>query len=116
MLINGLIIILLCQFAGELLAYGLGLPIPGTIIGMVLLLLGLMLSQPCRQQVEPAVSVLIRHLTLLFFPIGAGLVLEWPTFAQHGSAIIIALTLGTLATIVIVAVGFNRLLNLRQHD
>jgi len=116
MLINGLIIILLCQFVGELLAYSLSLPIPGTILGMILLLLGLILSQPCRQQVEPAVSVLIRHLTLLFFPIGAGLVLEWPTFAQHGNAIIIALTLGTLATIVIVALGFNRLLNSKPHD
>lgn len=116
MLINGLIIILLCQFAGELIAHGLGLPIPGTIIGMLLLLLGLMLSHTCRQQTEPAVNALIRHLTLLFFPIGAGLILEWPTFSQYGNAIIVALVVGTLATIVMVSLLFNRLLNRRQHD
>lgn len=116
MILNGFIIILLCQFVGELLVHWLNLPIPGPIIGMLLLLIGLMLWQPCREQVEPAANVFIRHLTLLFFPIGAGLILEWPRFSQYGSALIVALVLGTIITIVLVALLLNRLLNQgKQH-
>lgn len=115
-MINGLIIILSCQLAGELIARGLGLPIPGTIVGMLLLLLGLVFFQTCRTQVQPAVKVLIQYLTLLFFPIGAGLILEWHTFAQHGMAIIVALAVGTVISIVAVSLLLHHLLAHKSND
>lgn len=111
MVINGLIILLLCQFLGELVVTGLNLPLPGTIMGMLILLLGLMLWQPLRNTVEPAAAVLIKHLTLLFFPIGVGLVLEWPRFSEYGAALIVSLVLGTLIAIPAVALVLNRLIN-----
>lgn len=110
MFINSFIILLLCQLLGELIVAGLGLPLPGTIVGMLILLLALIIWHPMRNLAAPAANVLINNLTLLFFPIGAGLILEWHRFSQHSVALVASLVIGTLLTIPAVALTLQRLL------
>src|ERR1700736_3937300 len=43
--IASLSLILLCQLTGEVMARGLGLPVPGPVIGLLLLLLLLLLAR-----------------------------------------------------------------------
>jgi len=70
--------LILCQFVGEVLARGLELPLPGPVVGL-LILLGLLAWRGGPDQVMKDTSGgLLRHLSLLFVPAGVGVVKRWP--------------------------------------
>ncbi len=69
----GLLDLLLCWAAGEVLSDLLDLPLPGPVVGLVLLL-GLLSLQGGEPRSGPVADVLLRHLGLLFVPAGAGVV------------------------------------------
>ena len=83
-MIASLSLILLCQLAGEVFVRGLGLPVPGPVVGLVFLLLLLLLARdrfavlargPLQGDgVENASRGLLAHLSLLFVPAGVGVV------------------------------------------
>ena len=75
-MLDGLLLLLLFQFLGEVLVHFTGLPIPGPVAGMVLLLIALIFRASSLHRVAPAANLLISNLVLLFFPIGVGIVLE----------------------------------------
>ena len=109
-MIDGLLLLLLFQFLGEMLVHFTGLPIPGPVAGMVLLLVALLLRSSVLQRVAPAANLLIGNLTLLFFPIGVGIVLEWQRYSAHGTALLAAVVGGTLVTLVLVTLLLKKLL------
>ena len=74
-MIEGLLILLLCQLAGTLVADTLHLPIPGAVLGMLLLLGLLAWRRPAEDApVMTASHHLLQHLPLLFVPAGVGVV------------------------------------------
>ncbi|MDD5948775.1 MAG: CidA/LrgA family protein [Lachnospiraceae bacterium] len=66
-------IILLISFLGEALNAVLPFPIPGSIYGMVLLLIGLMLHWIPLSAVHETGNFLIELMPLMFIPAGVGL-------------------------------------------
>jgi holin-like protein len=108
-MLDGLLILLVFQLMGEALVRLLDLPLPGPVAGMLLLLAALLTQDFFSERVAPAANMLIRHLTLLFFPIGVGLVLQWEQYAPHADALVLAIGAGTLLTLPLVA-GLFRLL------
>jgi putative effector of murein hydrolase LrgA (UPF0299 family) len=89
-------LILLCQLAGEAVARGFALPLPGPVIGLALLV-GLLLARdsisllefgPLRNDgVEKAARVLLAHMSLMFVPAGVGVVQKLDLIADRGVAI-----------------------------
>ena len=74
-MITGFIVLLGCQLIGEFAVRALGVPIPGPVVGMVLLFVVLVIRKPERTAgVVRAADGLLRHLQLLFIPAGAGIV------------------------------------------
>ena len=73
-LLDGITILLLYQLVGEGLALWLGLPIPGPLLG-ISLLLTLILRAGLADTLEPAAGALLAHLSLLFVPAGVGVLL-----------------------------------------
>src|SRR5215211_5733539 len=65
-------LILVCQIAGEALVRGAGLPLPGPVIGMLLLFL--LMRLPLPPELNDAADVLLKYLALLFVPAGVGAV------------------------------------------
>ena len=109
-MIDGLLLLLLFQFLGETLVHFSGIPIPGPVMGMVMLLIALLVRSTVLQRVAPAANLLIGNLTLLFFPIGVGIVLEWSRYSAHGAALLAAVIGGTLVTMVLVIALLKKLL------
>ena len=74
-MMGGLLVLLLCQLAGELISRGLDLPVPGPVIGM-LVLLGLLFARGERglPHVERAAEGVLDELPLLFIPAGVGVI------------------------------------------
>ena len=116
-------LILLCQLIGETVSRGLGLPLPGPVLGLLLLLIVLLArdrftilgSGPLRNSgVENVSKGLLAHLSLLFVPASVGVVQKLDLLAAHGIAIILILALSVIVTLLATVLTFwlvSRLLN-----
>ena len=94
--LRGLACLLLLQSIGELLSRGLALPFPGPVVGMVLLLVGLR-SELVRNPVSVCADFLLSHLSLLFVPVGVGVMTHLSLVSQYGARILLAVVVSTLA-------------------
>jgi holin-like protein len=107
-----LAILLMFQFAGEMMRAVTGLPVPGPVIGMVLLLIALLAKLPVPAGIHATSRKLLAYLGLLFVPAGAGIVTRLPMIGAHWLPIVIAIVGSTIITMVITAVvmrGLERL-------
>ena len=94
------------QLLGEVLVQLLGLPLPGAVAGMLLLLAGLLALGRVPQALERIAGGLLQHMMLLFIPAITGVMLHFDRIAQEwrpfllagvaGAAITLAATAGTL--------------------
>ncbi|MDP4146128.1 MAG: CidA/LrgA family protein [Bacillota bacterium] len=69
-----LMIILIVYFIGIALQLMFNLPIPGTVIGLILLFLALYFGIVKVEMIEDICEVLISHMSFLFIPAGVGLI------------------------------------------
>ncbi|MEI2806581.1 CidA/LrgA family protein [Albidovulum sp.] len=105
-MIHALIAILLCQLAGEAGARLFGLPVPGPVIGM-LLMLGLIVSAPrLAGLVRPTAEGILANLSLLFVPAGVGVVGHVSTLGGQALSLLIAVVASTVLAIAAGAVTF----------
>lgn len=76
-MINGILWILGCQLVGEVFVRSLGLPVPGPVVGMVLLFAVLTVRRPGAESgTLRAGAGLLRHLQLLFVPVSVGIMVH----------------------------------------
>lgn len=83
--------ILIFQGLGEIISKVLGLPIPGPVIGLVLLLATLLIRGKIDSDLDMVASAFAQHLGLLFIPAAVGVVMFVPKLADHGLAIAVVL-------------------------
>lgn len=100
-ILRGLTILLLCQLVGDVTVTFFQLPVPGPVIGMVLLLLCLLWSGKVPPSLEVVGKTILSHLSLLFIPSGVGVVLIIPLLVQEWLPLSIALVASTLLAIVV---------------
>ncbi|MGX9390631.1 CidA/LrgA family protein [Nitrobacteraceae bacterium UC4446_H13] len=114
-MIASLGLILLCQLLGEIVVRGVGAPIPGPVVGLIVLLLllqgrdriGLLRRGPLGDGgVERAAGGMLAHLSLLFVPAGVGVVQHLDLVSSHGVAIFVILALSAVVTLVVTSVTF----------
>ncbi|MCG6657026.1 CidA/LrgA family protein [Halomonas campisalis] len=108
-LIMGMSVLLACQFAGELLARGLAMPVPGPVLGMVILLVGLVIRGRVPDSLRLTAEGLLRYLTLLFVPAGVGLMVHARLIGMDLVAILVTLVVSTALTLAVTAWVLDRL-------
>ncbi len=108
-LLTGLAWLLLCQTAGELLARLLQLPLPGPVLGMLLLLVALRWSR-VRTPVGAVADALLAHLSLLFVPVGVGVMTHLGLLSQYGLRMLVAIVVSTWIGLAVTAVVLRVLL------
>ncbi|MDA9413857.1 LrgA [Bradyrhizobium sp. CCBAU 11430] len=125
-MIAGLSLILLCQLVGEAIVRGVGLPMPGPVLGMAFLLLLLLTRDhftalrrgPLQNDaVETTGRSLLGHLSLMFIPAGVGVVKKLDLVIEHGAAILLTLSASVVITLLVTVTTFlavNRLLSRSQ--
>lgn len=103
-MIIGLIALLACQLVGEFAVRLLSVPIPGPVVGMVLLLIVLQLRKPGPAAgVVRAADLLLRHLQLLFIPAGAGVVVYLSLLSESWLPVLGGLLISWLAVLMVTA-------------
>jgi len=112
-MIIGLTVILLCQLLGEVVARGLGWPLPGPVLGMLFLLVFLSLRDSVTKKVpelgktlDSTGKGLLAHLSLLFIPASVGVVQRLDVLADYGTGLAVALVASTFVTLVVTVVTF----------
>ena len=107
--LRGLALLLLFQAAGELVVRVLALPFPGPVVGLVLLLAGLRASA-LRAPVQAAAELLLAHLSLLFVPVGVGVVTHLELVTRHGAQLAAVVVLSTWIGMAVTALLLRGLL------
>lgn len=92
-----------CQLVGELFVAALGLPVPGPVAGMVILLGGLLIYGRVPDDLAAVGDFLLANLSLLFVPAGVGVMLHAGLLGREWLPLSIALVGSTLATIAVTA-------------
>ena len=114
-MIASLSLILVCQLAGEVIVRGLGLPMPGPVLGLLFLLLLLLARdrfvifarRPLQGGgVESASRALLANLSLLFVPAGVGVVQKLDLIAAHGIAVAAVLVISVVLTLLATVATF----------
>ncbi|MCP5266214.1 MAG: CidA/LrgA family protein [Burkholderiaceae bacterium] len=100
--------LLVFQSLGEAIRIAGGLPVPGPVIGMALLVVWLFIKPAEAGLLRDDVRSLLSHLSLLFVPAGVGVMLHAHRLADEALAIGVALVLSTIAAIVVTAVVVDR--------
>ena len=101
-LLTGLTWLLLCQSAGEALTRLVHLGLPGPVLGMLLLVV-LLRWKAVREPVGAAADALLAHLSLLFVPVGVGVMTHMALLSQYGVRLLVALVLSTWIGLIVTA-------------
>lgn len=107
--LRGLTWLLVLQSLGEALARGLRLPLPGPVIGMVLLLLALGWA-PVRDSVAAVADFLLGHLSLLFVPVGVGVMVHLDLLGRYGLRLAVVIVVSTGVGLAVTALVLRALL------
>ena len=113
--LRGITWLLLLQSIGELLTRALHLPLPGPVVGMLLLLLALR-WQSVQDSVGAVAEFLLSHLSLLFVPVGVGVMTQRHVITQYGLRIGVVIVLSTWISLAVSAWVLRRLMKNAPHD
>ena len=99
----GITILLIYQLVGEVTVLYLKLPVPGPVMGMVLLFVTLLIRNRTPASLENASTALLSHLSLLFVPAGVGMMVHFQRIGNEWLPISLAILLSTVVTLVLTA-------------
>jgi holin-like protein len=111
-MLNFVALLLVCQLIGEVIQKASGLPLPGPVIGMVILFIGLLIRGEVPEALGSVTKNLLDNLALLFVPAGVGVLTHLALIEDEWLPITLALVLSTLITIAVTALLLSWLLRI----
>lgn len=122
-MLRSLFIIFLFQLLGEAIQKFFEINIPGPVIGLILLLLVFIFfiknASPFRKikkEISETSHQIIKYLSLLFVPIGVGVVMHINYLGDNLFKILAIIIIGTLSTLVFVAYVMEKIINLEKNN
>jgi len=123
-LLIAIFIIFALQLFGEALQQFFELAIPGPVIGLILLLASLILTKSnfnprfvtLRKSLVSTSEHLLGYLSLLFVPIGVGVVMHLQLLETQALRILLVILLGTIGTMIFTSWFFSRLHKKENHE
>jgi holin-like protein len=108
-MIGALTLLLVYQLIGEVIARGFALPVPGPVIGMLLLFLTLVVRGRVGEELRTTAGGLLQHLSLLFVPAGTGVMLHYQRLADEWLPLLAAVIGSTLLAMAVTALVLRAL-------
>jgi holin-like protein len=101
-MLRALVVLFTGLFVGNLLNRLTGVPVPGPVIGLLIMLAFLVLGSGPDQPLRQIGHGLLRNMSILFVPAGVGLITQLPALEHDamaiGIAILVSTALGMAAT------------------
>lgn len=98
-----LLIILIAYFLGEAIHYFLYIPIPGNVLGMLLLFLALYTGIVKLEMIEEVSNFFLSHLTFFFLPAAVGLMTVFSSLKGKWTAIFTICITSTFIVMIVTA-------------
>ncbi len=98
--------LLFAQLVGEVIVRATDIPVPGPVIGLVLLAVILVWRGQTPKTLSDASHGLLRNLSLLFVPAGVGVMRQAHVIAGNWLALSLGLIVSTAATLAVTALVF----------
>ena len=108
------LIIMACLLVGLTIQHLLGLAIPGSIFGMLILFTLLVLGLIPVEWVRPTSQLFIRYMVLLFVPISVGLMNHFDMLVDNALPILASAVGGTAIVLVLLGLGLDKLMKERK--
>ena len=122
-MLKSLFIIFFYQLLGEAIQKFFEINIPGPVIGLILLLLTFIFfskkftqSKKIIKEISTISHQIINYLSLLFVPIGVGVVMHINYLGDNLFTIFSIIIIGTLATLVFTAIVMEKTINLEKKN
>jgi holin-like protein len=115
-MLNALAVLLVFQLVGEVSVQWLRLPLPGPVVGMLLLFAALVLRGDVPEGLRESASNLLQHLMLLFIPAVAGVMIHFERVGREWLPFLLAALGGTAVTLVVTAFTLRLLLARAKAD
>lgn len=109
-MIGAIAALLLMQLIGTLLVQFTHIPLPGPVVGMLLLFVYLLWRGYVPRPLLTTTRPLLENLSLLFIPAGVGVIAHWQELAGQTGRIAIVLVAGAVITLVVTAYTLHYLL------
>ncbi|MBP1910032.1 CidA/LrgA family protein [Methanolobus bombayensis] len=107
-------IILIICYLGELIHNFLHIPIPGNVLGMVLLLILLLTGVVRLSMIEDVSNFMLKHLSFFFIPAGVGLITCFTVLEGKWTALFIISVVSTFIIAVVTGATVQLLIKRRQ--
>ena len=98
-----LMIILGAYLLGVAIQLIFNLPIPGTVLGLIILFLGLYSGIIKIEMIEDMCEILISHMSFLFIPAGVGLITSFNLLSDNIVAFFLVILISTIIVWLITA-------------
>ena len=105
-------LLLVCQLVGEFTVNAAGVPIPGPVVGMVLLFIFLVVNGSVPAGLEKVSNTLLENLSLMFVPAGVGIMAHFELLGNNAWPLAIAVLFSTILTIIVTALVMQRFNNI----
>lgn len=115
-MLNYLTLIFVCQLVGEFLVAFFELPMPGPVVGMIILFTFMGFKGHVPDHLSSVGDSLLNHLSLLFVPAGVGVMLHFQLLGDDMLAVGFALVASTVLTIIVTALCMQYLSSLFRKD
>ena len=102
-MLHAFALLLVFQLVGEVATRFFGLPVPGPLIGMLLLFGALLVRGALPTALAEAAASLLRHLMLLFIPAVTGVMMYFDRIAREWLPLLAACLLGGIVTMAVTA-------------
>lgn len=109
-MIGAIAALLLMQLAGTLLVQFTQIPLPGPVVGMLLLFCYLLWHGGVPKELLRTTRPILENLSLLFVPAGVGIVAHWNEVSSQAGRVALVLVLGAAITLVTTAYVLHWLL------
>ncbi|HEX3983611.1 MAG TPA: CidA/LrgA family protein [Acidisoma sp.] len=106
-MIGAVALLFVCELAGDFVRRLLGLPLPGSVLGMVILLSWIAAVPRPRPILEAVTAWLTAHLSIMFVPAAVGIIQQGPVLSRYGLGLGIATAVSTLLTLVVTVIVFR---------
>ena len=122
-MLRSLFIIFFYQLLGEAIQKIFEINIPGPVIGLILLLFSFIIfskkltqSKKIIKEISVTSNQIINYLSLLFVPIGVGVVMHINYLGDNLFKIFSIIIIATLATLVFTAFVMEKIINLEKKN
>lgn len=106
-MLQGLILLIALQIIGDWISHSMDIPVPGSIIGMLLLLCYLIIKGNISKPLADTAQSLFPYLPLLLIPASVGVIQYGDLLREEGLAVISALVISAVASLIAVPFIFK---------